>query len=251
MTDTPPTGRPEDRPPPPDAADTAVRPRRRWLRRTIVGGVALVTLAVLAVVGANVWVLVSGTPRYDRVEDVPHRPVAIVFGAGINGDQPSPALAGRLDAAVALYQAGTVPHLLVTGDNHVAGYDEVTVMRTYLIDHGVPGSAITRDYAGLDTYDSCVRAHDIFGVRSAVLVTQDYHLARAVFTCQGVGIDAVGFAVPDWQHHPDQVGFTWPASMQRSLTVREWAARLKAVVDTEVVHPDPSRGGPYVGLTET
>ena len=212
------------------------------------GGLAVLALAFL--VGANVWVLVSGTPRYDAVAEVPHRPIAIVFGAGVNGDQPSPALAGRLDAAVALYRAGTVPHLLVTGDNHVASYDEVTVMRTYLVDHGVPADAITRDYAGFDTYDSCARAHDVFGVDAAVLVTQDYHLARALFTCQQIGIDAVGLAVPDWQHHPDQVGFTWPGSMQRNLTVREWAARLKAVVDTKLLHPRPT-GGPFVGLTDT
>jgi vancomycin permeability regulator SanA len=224
---------------------------RRWVRRTAVALVAVGLLGLLVVVAANVWVLQSGGPRFDRVEDVPHRPVAIVFGAGIDGDRPSLALVDRLDAAVALYQAGTVPHVLVTGDNHVANHDEVTVMRTYLIDHGVPASAITRDYAGLDTYDSCIRARDVFGVRSAVLVTQDYHVARAVFTCQKLGIDAVGLAVPDWQHHPDRAGFRWPQSMRRNLTVREWAARVKAVLDTEVLHPDPTLGGPPVGLDQT
>jgi vancomycin permeability regulator SanA len=224
---------------------------RRWRRRTAAALVAVGVLGLLVVVAANVWVLQSGSPRFDRVEDVPHRPVAIVFGAGIDGDRPSLALVDRLDAAVALYRAGTVPHLLVTGDNHVADHDEVTVMRTYLIDHGVPGSAITRDYAGLDTYDSCIRARDVFGVRSAVLVTQDYHAARAVFTCQKLGIDAVGLAVPDWQHHPDRAGFRWPPSMRRNLTVREWAARVKAVLDTEVLHPDPTLGGPPVGLDQT
>jgi vancomycin permeability regulator SanA len=234
-----------------DPTMTGPRPRRRWPRRVVLALIAFGGLSLLVVAGANTWVLRSGGPRYDRVEDVPVRPVAVVFGAGIDGDRPSAALAGRLDAAVALYQAGTVPHLLVTGDNHVADHDEVTVMRTYLIDHGVPANAITRDYAGFDTYDSCARAHDVFGVRSAVLVAQDYHLARALFTCQKLGIDAIGLAVPDWQHHPDQVGFTWPASMQRNLTVREWGARLKAVIDTEVLHPGPTLGGPDVGLTET
>ena len=213
-----------------------------------VSGLALLGLVLL--VAANVFVLKSGTPRYDSVEQVPHRPVAIVFGAGIEGDQPSPALAGRLDAAIELYQAGTVPHVLVTGDNHIASYDEVTVMRSYLMDHGLPSSAITRDYAGFNTYDSCARARDVFGVRAAVLVTQDYHLPRALFTCQHLGIDVVGLAVPDWQHHPDQVGFTWPASMQRALTIREWGARLKAVVETDVLHPRVTLG-PYLGLADT
>ena len=210
----------------------------------MIGGAVLVTL----VVAANLWVLHEGGPRIDDVAQVPHRPVAIVFGAGIEGDQPSPALKDRLDGAVALYQAGTVPKLLVTGDNHVAGYDEVTVMRQYLIDHGVNAQDITRDYAGFDTYDSCARARSVFGVDAAVLVTQDYHLPRALFTCRELGMDVVGLSIPDWQHHPDRAGFVWPMSMQRGNTVREWFARVKAVVQTEVLHDDPTVGGPPVGL---
>ena len=195
--------------PTPTPTPTSGRPRR--LRRLlvvglVVGGLAAILLVIL-VAAANMWVLHDGGPRYDAVSEVPGRPVAVVFGAGIDGDQPSPALRDRLDAAVALYQAGTVPKLLVTGDNHSTGYDEVTVMRAYLMDHGVPAEDITRDYAGFDTYDSCYRARTIFGVESAVLVTQDYHLARALFTCRQLGIDVVGLAVPDWQHHPEQAGF--------------------------------------------
>ncbi len=246
----------DERPPPPDpdappAGEGANPSRRRWLRRTIVGALAAGAVGLALLVAANVWVLVSGTPRFDAVGQVPHEPVAIVFGAGLdgNGSRPSLALQDRLDATLALYRAGKVPHILVTGDNSRHDYDEPGVMRAYLIGHGVPASAITRDYAGFDTYDSCARARHIFGVRQAVLVTQDYHLPRALFTCQNLGIDAVGLAVPDWQHHPDQAGFHYPLHMQISFTVREWLARAKAVWDTEVTHRAPTLGGPPVGLT--
>ncbi len=208
-------------------------------------------LALGVLVAANIWVLVSGTPRFDTVAQVPREPVAIVFGAGLDGTRPSLVLKDRLDATIALYRAGKVPKILVTGDNSRPGYDEVSAMRTYLIAHGVPAGVITRDYAGFDTYDSCARARQIFGVHRAVLVTQDYHLPRALFTCQHLGVDAVGFSVPDWQHHPAQAGFRYPLHMQVSFTVREWFARAKAVWDTDVTHRAPSVGGPRLGLRPT
>jgi vancomycin permeability regulator SanA len=246
----------EELPPPPDPAseppvDGADRSRRHWLRRTVIGVLAAGIGALALLVAANVLILVSGTPRYDTVGQVPHEPVAIVFGAGLdgNGTRPSLALKDRLDAAIALYRAGTVPHLLLTGDNSHRGYDEPSVMRDYLTAHGIPASAITRDFAGFDTYDSCARARHIFGVHQAVLVTQDYHLPRALFTCQHLGIRAVGLAVPDWQHHPGQAGFRYPLHMQISFTVREWFARAKAIWDTDVTHRPPTVGGPPVGLT--
>jgi len=238
---------------PVQAGEGQTKPTHRRRSRRIIAwlvglGLILGAVTFTLLVAANMWVLHDGAPRYDTVDEVPARPVAIVFGAGIDGDQPSLALKDRLDAAVALYEAGTVPKLLVTGDNHVTTYDEVSVMRTYLINHGVPADVITRDYAGFDTFDSCARARTIFGVDAAVLVTQDYHLARALFTCKKLGIDAVGLAVPDWQHLPDRAGFSWPMSMRRGYTVREWVARAKAVAQTEILEPSPKLGGPAVGL---
>jgi vancomycin permeability regulator SanA len=116
---------------------------------------------------------------------------------------------------------------------------------------GVPGSAITRDYAGFDTYDTCIRARDVFGVTGAVVVTQDFHVSRAVFTCRELGIDAVGLAIPDWSFREDELDYRYTRSQEVGYTVREWFARVKAVVDTEVLHPEPKLGGPYEGLTET
>jgi len=222
----------------------------RWL--AIAGAAAIGSVALLAV-ALNLYVTrsVDGL-GYDDVAATPHRHVAIVFGAFVNPDgTPSNALADRIDGAVALYKAGRVDHLLVTGDNSSPQYDEVTVMRDRAIAAGVPSSAITRDYAGLDTYDSCVRAVRVFGVRDAVLVTQDYHLARALFLCTDAGIDAVGLRIPDWQHLAERSPTVYPTGMAVSYTAREWLARMKAVVEADITSPDPKVGGPYVGLSET
>lgn len=225
---------------------------RRWLRRTLVGGVTVTTAVVLGVIALNVWMVRSmDGHRYADVDRVPERPVAIVLGAGVFGNEPSPTLATRLDGAIELFRAGKVDHLLMTGDNSRPDYDEVTAMREYAVARGVPGAAITRDYAGFDTYDSCIRARDIFGVSSAVVVTQDFHVARAVYTCRALGIDAVGFAVPDWAFRPEQLPYPYQRDQKVGYTVREWFARLKAVLDSEVVHPRPTFEGPYEGLAET
>jgi vancomycin permeability regulator SanA len=228
---------------------------RPWARRSITVGligsaVGVLCLAMLVVV--NLIVVGSAEDRrYSEVAAVPERPVAIVFGAGVNGSNPSPALASRLDGAIALYDAGTVDHLLMSGDNGRADYDEVTVMRDYALARGVPGEAITRDYAGFDTYDTCSRARQIFGVRAAVLVTQDFHLARALYTCDQLGVDVVGLAIPDWNFRPGELDYGYTQSQEVGYTGREWLARGRAFFETNLTHPGPAVLGPYEGLTET
>lgn len=237
-----------------DAATTSERSgRRRWVGRIVAVAAGLGVLGLAVLVGANVVVNRSASPYLsDDPTTVPERPVAIVFGAGLEPDgSPSMALRDRLDGAVAAFEAGRVPHLLMTGDNSSTQYDEVTAMRDYVVARGVPAEAVTRDYAGFDTYDSCYRARDVFGVRAAVLITQDYHLPRAVYVCRALGIDAVGLQIPDWQHHPERMSWAWPGDMARSYTVREWVARLKAVQETAITHPEPQFLGPYEGLTPT
>ncbi len=129
------------------------------------------------------------------VDDVPARDVAIVFGAGVWPDGTlSPVLADRVQTAVDLYGADKVHKLLMTGDNRRADYNEPARMRDYALSLGVPADDIVPDYAGRRTYDSCYRARRIFGVTEAILVTQSYHLDRALFTARNLGIDAVGVA---------------------------------------------------------
>ena len=121
-------------------------------------------------------------------------PVAMVFGAGLApGGEASPLLAERLETALALYHSGKVQHLLLTG-NAGAHHDEVRAMRRYLLGAGVPESALILDLEGASTFDSCWRARSVFGVKRALLVTQRFHLPRALFLASHAGIDTQGVA---------------------------------------------------------
>jgi vancomycin permeability regulator SanA len=183
-------------------------------------------LCVLALLPAT-WLFVTTDDRLRTVADVPRADVAVVFGAGLWDGEPSPYLAHRLDAAAALYRAGRVEVVLVTGDNSREDYDEPDAMRAYLTKRGVPGGRIVSDYAGFDTWDSCVRAKKIFGVDRAVLISQGFHIRRAVALCRAAGVESYGVGV-DATHD-----VTWYYG-----GTREVFAAGKAVLDV-VFEPDP------------
>lgn len=118
--------------------------------------------------------------------------VAIVFGARVRASEPSNALYDRVITAVELYRAKRVKKLLMSGDNPSAEYDEPTVMKKTAMQLGVPESDIVLDFAGRRTYDTCYRAKEIFDVNRAILVTQEFHLARALYLCNNLGVESVG-----------------------------------------------------------
>ncbi|MDQ3264188.1 MAG: YdcF family protein [Myxococcota bacterium] len=155
------------------------------------------TLAA-ALIALSLFVEHRYQDRIVPLADAPARKVALVFGAGLApGQEPSPVLAERLDAAIALYRAGKVRKLLVSGDNSDRFHDETRAMRRYAVEHGVAKDDVVGDHAGLSTYDSCVRAQKIFGVSEAILVTQRFHLTRALYIANSIGIDAVGVAADE------------------------------------------------------
>lgn len=193
-------------------------------------------------IAALVWHVSATTASYRRneVAQVPRERVALVFGAGVRGERLSRMLAERVNAAIALYQDDKVEKLLMSGDNSSPDYDEVTAMQRYAMARGVPERDITLDYAGFSTYESCFRAKAVFGVDAAVLVTQNFHLPRAVYTCRALGIDAVGLGTPDWGSYRNE--------LMISYTLREAGATLKALLDVHVTHPQPTFLGPFEGI---
>lgn len=204
--------------------------RLRWKR-------VLVALGLLTALAATpwVWVQTSSAAHRHAAADVPRAPVALVLGAGLTrSGTPTPFLAGRLDVAADLYRRGKVEVLLVSGDNSTAGYDEPSAMRAYLIGRGVPEDVVVADYAGLDTWDSCTRAKRIFGVERATVVTQEFHLPRAVALCRSAGIEASGVG-----HDTSQ----W-ATTTAYGHFREAFAAGKAMWDGLVAQPDPRFLGP-------
>ncbi|GAA1176501.1 vancomycin permeability regulator SanA [Kitasatospora gansuensis] len=143
------------------------------------------------------WLWLGAGDRVGTVAQAPSAPVAVVFGAGLFDGKPSPYLAHRLDAAVTLYQDHRVQAVLVTGDNSRTEYDETDAMHDYLVEHGVPAVRVVEDYAGFDTWDSCTRAQKVFGVERAVLISQTFHVRRALALCQAAGIDSYAVGVDE------------------------------------------------------
>ncbi|MEU6521293.1 ElyC/SanA/YdcF family protein [Streptomyces sp. NPDC046924] len=208
------------------------RPRlprtRTGQRRLVQAGMAACVLALLPAT----WMHTAADGRLRTTADVPRTDVAVVFGAGLWDGEPSPYLARRLNAAAELYRTGRIEVVLVTGDNSREEYDEPDAMRAYLTRHGVPDARIVSDYAGFDTWDSCVRAKEIFGVDRAVLISQGFHIRRAVTLCRAAGVSSYGVGVDD-RHD-----LTWYYG-----GVREILAAGKAAADA-VLRPDPHFLGP-------
>ncbi|MEV4314587.1 ElyC/SanA/YdcF family protein [Actinocrispum sp. NPDC049592] len=158
--------------------------------------IALVVACVLAVLlGACVtWTFLASSGHRYVYTDAPSTETVIVFGAKIEDGNPLPFLTGRLETTAALWRARKVHSVLVSGNASGTSGDETKAMTEYLVTHGVDRSAITVDPYGLDTYDTCARAVQVYGINRALLVTQAYHLPRAVSLCRNLGMDADGVA---------------------------------------------------------
>ena len=209
---------------------------RPWLRRAVVGGGLAVALMVLTMAGADLWVRGAAAGHTYTEANVPAAPVALVLGAEVYADgTPSPFLAARLEIARRLLADGKVRVILVSGDNRRWQYNEPGAMFGWLLAHGVPTQRIVLDFAGFDTYDSCDRARRIFGVRQAIVVTQTYHLDRAVTLCRTLGVDASGVGDDSVRIYRGP----W-----RNSVIRERGAVVKAVFDV-VSHRDPVFLGPH------
>jgi vancomycin permeability regulator SanA len=212
--------------------------RRRWLRRVVRLGVAAGVLAVLVSVGCTVWLRTAASGDIYTEKDVPAAPVALVLGAQVDPDgSPSPFLAARLEIARQLYADGKVQAILVSGDHMHWDYNEPGAMFQWLLAHGVPTEKIVLDHAGFDTYDSCARANRVFGVKKAIVVTQMFHLPRAVTLCRHLGIDATGVGDETMKHFKGP----WFAGASR-----EYGAAVKAAYDV-VTGRDPV----FLGKHET
>jgi len=174
--------------------------------------------------------------KTEIIATVPSVPVVIVPGAGLSADgTPSAPLRDRVHAAVDLYMAGKAQKILMSGDNSTVYYNEPESMRQYALSLGVPDEDIVLDYAGRRTYDTCYRAREIFGIQTAIITTQPYHMPRAVFLCDRLGIQITGVEVVQSRYVRARYIF-WQ--------VREVFATLAAVWDIYVAKPLPILGQP-------
>jgi SanA protein len=218
---------------------TLTYPLRRWprLSKLALGGAAAL---VLLVAFANVYVLLKGGDSTSEISEVPKTEVAIVPGALVkpNGEM-SGMLNDRVEQASRLWHAGRVEKILVSGDHGQWVYDEPDTMRKALVNRGVTPRDIFEDHAGFDTWQTMVRARSIFGVRSAVVVTQGFHMPRALYLADAAGIDATGLTADLHQ---------WGYQGRKS-SVREVLSRVKAVAD--VTLDSAAMAGPKIPIATT
>lgn len=174
--------------------------------------------------------------RIFSIQEAPEVPVGIVFGAGLNKDGTVTAvLRHRVEAAADLYFQGKVQKLLMSGDNRFVDYNEPGAMYSYAVELGVPPEDIVLDYAGRRTYDTCYRARDIFQVKKALLITQRFHLPRALFICSQLGLEAYGV-------NADQLPYRLESHLIWNL--REVPATWVAIWEVLITKPLPVLGDP-------
>ena len=217
----------------PDKISVMLKLIFKWIWRIILftGGIGLLGLLLL-----RLFTSLHAWNKIHSVEDVSSERVAIIFGAGLQRDgRPTAVLRDRVETGSDLYFNGKVEKLLMSGDNQVVEYNEPEAMRQYAISLGVPDDAIILDYAGRRTYDTCYRAKAIFGLESALLVTQRFHLPRALFLCNALGLSAEGVEAAN-RNYGRRSLFFW--------NVREQFATFTAFIDVYVVKPALILGQP-------
>lgn len=185
---------------------------------------------------SRIAIILSTQTKIVEADAAPAKPVVIVPGAGLNPDgTPSAPLRDRVEAAAELYFAGKAQKILMSGDNRFINYNEPESMRQYALVLGVPDEDIVLDYAGRSTYDTCYRAKAIFGVEDALIVTQAYHLPRAVYLCDHLGVKITGIPVEQSRYVRSRYLF-W--------NFREAFASLAAMWDIHIAKPLPVLGDP-------
>ena len=195
----------------------------------------LIFLCPIALILAiRLAIVISASNQIVDAELASPTSIVIVPGAGLTRlGTPSTALRDRLDEAIRLYQAGKVQKMLLSGDNSEITYNEPGAMREYALSQGIPDDDIVLDYAGRRTYDTCYRAKAIFGLDQAIIVTQQYHLSRAVFLCDKLGLSIEGVAAQQSNYLPERYAF-W--------RFREVFATIAAVWDIFIARPLPILG---------
>ena len=200
----------------------------KWFKRVFL----LVVVGLLAIVAIDRYVAHVGSPGiYDNIHTLPHKRAALLLGTTkyVARGRKNYFYLYRIRAAAALWKAHKVDAILVSGDNGTKYYDETTAMYRDLIKAGVPARYITRDYAGFRTLDSVVRAQAIFGLKDYIIISQRFHLERALFIARAKGQKAIGYSAKDLPN----------TSAAYRMRVRELLARTKAFLDLYVLGTEP------------
>ena len=196
----------------------------------------LIITGLILTITSRLAVFLITKSRIVDLDDAIPAPVAVVFGAGLRRDgTPTPVLMDRVKTGANLYFNGKVSKLLMSGDNRFVDYNEPEAMGKYAIELGIPEEDIILDYAGRRTYDTCYRAKEIFGLDHVILVTQKYHLPRAIYSCQKMGITSTGTPA-DLLQYSTKSQIYW--------NTREILATIVAFIEIHITQPTPVLGDP-------
>lgn len=215
------------------------------LKKTLLFSLICLSLLVVAIWGLHIYIAQTTTSRiYDKIADVPSFHTVIILGASVHADgKLSPILQDRVDTGLSLYRSGKAKRFLLSGDNRSSDYDEVNAMRNYLKARNVPDEHIFTDPAGLNTYESMYRSRAVFKVYDAIVVTQEFHLPRAIFIAKNLGFNYYGYPAIANKYQ----------STESSLMRREKLANLKALYDiisnrvpTGIEEAIPVTGAPII-----
>lgn len=206
---------------------------KRWLKAVLTFGIIGMILLFLV----NFHVISSTVDYIVTIDEAEEADCILVLGAGVWADnQPSPMLRDRLEKSVELFDQNAASYLVMSGDHGREDYDEVTVMKTFAMDHGIDSNLIYMDHAGFSTYESMYRVKHIFGAEKIIIVTQRYHLYRAIYIARAMRLDAVGVATKDITY-----------SGQNRREIREILARAKDVLSS-IILPLPTYLGDPIPL---
>lgn len=195
----------------------------------------LVVLTIIVFLLPRLITAAYAANRIQPAQSLLSAPAAIVFGAGLWRDgSPTPVLRDRVQAAADLYFSGKVSKLVMSGTT-IGFYNEPRAMRNYALSLGVPNEAIIQDYGGLRTYDTCYRAKNLYGLEKAILSTQNFHLPRALYICNALGLESYGISA-DLREYRSRSEFWW--------NLREIPATLVALWEVHVEPPTLILGDP-------
>lgn len=213
---------------------------KRKMRNIFLFLAGLFLFGILSVAIINFY-MISYADRYtiteEEASDIADIDCIMVLGCGVYQNNPTPLLEDRLKRGVAVFQTGVSPKILMSGDHGQENYDEVNVMKQYALDQGIPEKDIFMDHAGFSTYESMCRAREIFGIDKMIIVTQKYHLPRAVYLARKLGIEAYGIA-SDYRNFGGQF----------YRDCREVLARVKDLF-VAIIQPDPTYLGEAIPIS--
>lgn len=214
--------------------------KKKWLLRMICIALTCVILGAASVFGLDAYVRLSASPQIltpEQAAEIADVDCILVLGCLVkSGGVPSDMLHDRLRRGVDLYESGAAPKLLMSGDHGRDSYDEVDAMKQFAVDSGIPSTDVFMDHAGFSTYESIYRARDIFQANKIIIVSQEYHLYRAIYIAQALGLEAYGVSA-DYRNYLGQ----------SARDFREVLARIKDIGYC-IIKPEPTYLGESIPI---